>query len=299
MRHGEAEWNVIGKTMGHLDSPLTNNGIVQVKNAKNKINVSFDTIVSSDLGRALETANIFGKPVKSKLLRERFHGVNPERDNVLLKRFKKIISNYEETNKNVLIVSHNDSIITYLRSIGIFVDKFANAEYIKLQSVKDYVVDVLNWVKFPYPINLFEKNDKIGNRIIFGKYQFWLDKPPTNNRNYLFVEDSDILERISRIVQYIECVSGGWIDKDKHCVFFEEKKELVNIPNVFTGTLDNLPFPFTNFSDVLRLIRHVKRNIPPTNFVYVGKDKRELCEKVGWKFIDKRSFTENNNLIFK
>ena len=45
VRHGETNWNILGKTQGHGNSNLTEKGIEQA-------------IYSSDLGRAVETANI-------------------------------------------------------------------------------------------------------------------------------------------------------------------------------------------------------------------------------------------------
>ncbi|MBI2625279.1 MAG: histidine phosphatase family protein [Candidatus Nealsonbacteria bacterium] len=61
VRHGETEWNREGRHQGHLDSPLTEKGQKQVYILSEKIKESglaIDCIVSSDLGRARQTAEI-------------------------------------------------------------------------------------------------------------------------------------------------------------------------------------------------------------------------------------------------
>lgn len=62
IRHGETEWNVQNRTQGHLNSPLTGKGILQAKEAAEKLAIcKFDIIVSSHLGRAFETAKIIAE----------------------------------------------------------------------------------------------------------------------------------------------------------------------------------------------------------------------------------------------
>lgn len=62
IRHGETEWNLQNRTQGHLDSPLTEKGIAQAKEAAKKLKeYKFDIIVASHLGRAHETAKIIAK----------------------------------------------------------------------------------------------------------------------------------------------------------------------------------------------------------------------------------------------
>lgn len=59
IRHGETEWNLQKKTQGRLDSPLTERGMQQARVAAYKLrDRSFNLIVSSPLGRAIETAKI-------------------------------------------------------------------------------------------------------------------------------------------------------------------------------------------------------------------------------------------------
>ena len=50
LRHGETEWNVQRRVQGALDSPLTENGIQQVKNAAERLaNVEFDAAFALSL----------------------------------------------------------------------------------------------------------------------------------------------------------------------------------------------------------------------------------------------------------
>lgn len=59
IRHGETEWNIEGKQQGHLDSPLTENGIKQAHAIADALaGFGIEQIYSSDLGRAAQTAEI-------------------------------------------------------------------------------------------------------------------------------------------------------------------------------------------------------------------------------------------------
>lgn len=76
VRHGETEWNLIGKQQGHMDSPLTALGIKQAYAlATGLMNRGIEFIISSNLGRALKTAEIIASKLKlsvttNELLRE-------------------------------------------------------------------------------------------------------------------------------------------------------------------------------------------------------------------------------------
>jgi probable phosphoglycerate mutase len=81
VRHGETEWNKIGKQQGHLDSPLTPLGRRQAEAmAAGLQSFRFDAFYSSDLGRARQTADVItrvvGLPYETDpRLRERHLGV--------------------------------------------------------------------------------------------------------------------------------------------------------------------------------------------------------------------------------
>ena len=81
VRHGETEMNVAMQLQGHLDSPLTKKGLQQAKLLSEAIkNKKFDVFYSSDLGRAIYTANTINKYLKFNIIesenhRERAFGV--------------------------------------------------------------------------------------------------------------------------------------------------------------------------------------------------------------------------------
>ena len=81
VRHGEAEWNTLGKQMGQLDSPLTPRGREQAQAIAERIGpMRPDILYSSDLGRAMETAQFIADTCQLRItphkgLRERNMGV--------------------------------------------------------------------------------------------------------------------------------------------------------------------------------------------------------------------------------
>jgi len=80
IRHGETQWNVEERFQGHGDSPLTSAGRDQARAlARRMKDIHFDSLISSDLGRALETASIIAEETghtieKDARLRERNFG---------------------------------------------------------------------------------------------------------------------------------------------------------------------------------------------------------------------------------
>ena len=81
-RHGETEWNAIGRLQGHTDIPLNERGRVQARDlAAALTGHAIERVVTSDLIRARETGSIvaellgLGAPVVVPELRERAFGV--------------------------------------------------------------------------------------------------------------------------------------------------------------------------------------------------------------------------------
>ena len=59
VRHGQTEWNKIGRMQGHIDIELNDEGKNQAQIVKEKLNgIKFDKVFSSPLKRAKETAKI-------------------------------------------------------------------------------------------------------------------------------------------------------------------------------------------------------------------------------------------------
>ncbi|MBU5306226.1 histidine phosphatase family protein [Clostridioides mangenotii] len=81
VRHGQTNWNIQGKTQGHGNSDLTESGESQAKQlAESLVNRNIDYIYSSDLGRAVQTAELIGNKLGLKVemtegLREMGFGV--------------------------------------------------------------------------------------------------------------------------------------------------------------------------------------------------------------------------------
>lgn len=81
VRHGETAWNRLGQIQGHLDSPLSSEGIIQAKTLAERLRLElFEVLISSDLGRAFNTAKCIatrtGKTISvDARLRERHYGI--------------------------------------------------------------------------------------------------------------------------------------------------------------------------------------------------------------------------------
>jgi probable phosphoglycerate mutase len=81
IRHGETEWNRDLRFQGHGDSPLTRRGRIQARAIAERVrHMAVDTLVSSDLGRARETADLIARATGHTVqmdprLRERHYGV--------------------------------------------------------------------------------------------------------------------------------------------------------------------------------------------------------------------------------
>lgn len=61
VRHGETEWNSVGRFQGKLDSPLTENGTTQAEGIGRRlaeIGIEANAFIASPLGRTRQTASI-------------------------------------------------------------------------------------------------------------------------------------------------------------------------------------------------------------------------------------------------
>ena len=154
VRHGQTNWNILGKTQGHGNSDLTSQGIEQAQDLANEIKkFNIDYIYSSDLGRAVETAQIVADKLnievqKTTALREMGFGVwegllideikkdhndtyttwrnqphlvdipKGETLHIIKERVDKFIAQLNEKydNKNILLVSHSVTVRVMLLS---------------------------------------------------------------------------------------------------------------------------------------------------------------------------------------
>ena len=68
IRHGETEWNKIGRIMGHKPIPLNEKGIKEAESVARVLsNLQKVPIYSSDLTRAKQTAEIISKRTNSSI----------------------------------------------------------------------------------------------------------------------------------------------------------------------------------------------------------------------------------------
>ena len=71
IRHGETEWNIIGRYQGQADPPLNFNGIAQAQLLANKLlQSSIDVIYTSPLLRTKETAEIISEKLNVQQIDE-------------------------------------------------------------------------------------------------------------------------------------------------------------------------------------------------------------------------------------
>src|SRR5262245_29104209 len=81
VRHGQTQWNLKLIRQGHLDSGLTEKGIAQAKALGERLaRESFTALYSSDLGRAVQTAQMIAAATGHEIitdprLRERHLGI--------------------------------------------------------------------------------------------------------------------------------------------------------------------------------------------------------------------------------
>jgi probable phosphoglycerate mutase len=81
VRHGETEWNLVGKQQGHLDSALTALGLLQAKALGDGLKrFTIDRFYSGDLGRAVQTSQAISEAIELNFmvdsrLRERNLGI--------------------------------------------------------------------------------------------------------------------------------------------------------------------------------------------------------------------------------
>jgi probable phosphoglycerate mutase len=62
VRHGQSEWNAVGRWQGQADPPLTDVGRAQARAAARAVG-SVDAVFSSDLQRARETADVIAERI--------------------------------------------------------------------------------------------------------------------------------------------------------------------------------------------------------------------------------------------
>lgn len=134
VRHGQTEWNTKKLLQGKTDSPLTEEGLSQAKEAAELFKqYQFATILSSDLLRAKRTAEIIALEHKitvtaSELLRERSFGeYEGQHVEIFRSKLREAIKDLTDTERRALKLvpdmESDDEVIarffTYLRSTAL------------------------------------------------------------------------------------------------------------------------------------------------------------------------------------
>lgn len=132
VRHGETELNTKKILQGHMDSPLTPQGISDAKLLGKKFkNFKFDLVFSSDLLRAKRTAEIIIAEKKlaiesTKILRERSFGELEGKPYSALKAYYELIEKLKDQDNitKINFAVENDEavvgrLITFLRETAI------------------------------------------------------------------------------------------------------------------------------------------------------------------------------------
>ena len=98
VRHGQTEWNLLGKTQGHGNSDLTPKGIEQAELlADSMTKYPIDYIYSSDLGRAYQTEPHLAKIPQGETLSQ-----IKERTDAFIKEI-----NEKYDGKHIVLVTHS------------------------------------------------------------------------------------------------------------------------------------------------------------------------------------------------
>ena len=159
VRHGQTAYNADGLVQGRVNIPLNDTGKAQAKQLGEALlsqNESFDLIAASPLSRALETAYIISKTLKSKtpiyvdhqfverdfyhldgtpvetampLVRiENYKFEGYEHDQMMIKRISKAVKNLRRVHgdKKILLVAHSHVIKALLRYIDPIKYSFAD-----------------------------------------------------------------------------------------------------------------------------------------------------------------------------
>lgn len=141
VRHGETDWNSLGKLQGRVDIPLNSIGILQAEECRDFLKLTdWNVIITSPLKRAKETAEIINKEINSCIIEmvdfiERHYGeaegmTVTERNTAFPNRnypyqedrqllTKRVLDGIKKINqlyhgKNVLLVAHGGVINTIL-----------------------------------------------------------------------------------------------------------------------------------------------------------------------------------------
>jgi broad specificity phosphatase PhoE len=161
VRHGESEWNVLGKWQGRADTRLTDAGRAQAADAARRLiesGTTVDRVIASSLSRALETATIItsilgleppvidARLVETDVgpweglreheiesgwpnyLRDRRTPPNFEPPHVVFSRASESLREHATAGRHILVVSHSGVIRTIRRVLSVHDRRLHNLE---------------------------------------------------------------------------------------------------------------------------------------------------------------------------
>ncbi len=226
VRHGETESNKARITQGHNDSPLTAEGRIQVSSAAEQLkNQDIGLIISSDLGRAKETAEIIAEKtganiVLDKELREQYKGdaenmgydeitekfgtlksydgrpANIESYKEVEERIWESFAKHKESHghKNVVIVSHGGTIRMLVKRIRNLSPEEALARKV-IENAELISLDVLEKPCMKCGGDLFEQDlDTLDTWFSSGLWTFSTLGWPEKTKDFETYHPTDILE---------------------------------------------------------------------------------------------------------
>jgi probable phosphoglycerate mutase len=133
IRHGETVWNAEKRYQGYKDSPLTETGRRQATALGRRLKgIRFDNLISSDRGRAQETASIVadftGHPVEiDSRLRERNYGVLEGLTlNEIKTRHADVLNQLDNNNPDYIIPEGENHWQHYRRLVGFMEEVLTN-----------------------------------------------------------------------------------------------------------------------------------------------------------------------------
>jgi len=189
IRHGETNWNKEGIVQGHKNTKLSKKGKNQAKSAGIKLkDYEFDIIYSSDLNRAIDTANYINKYHKQviiidEMLRERKLGVLEGNNwSTIRKKHPKAGDIYHSNCKETTIPGGGESLQQFANRIKQFMDKIAIQEEGKKVLVISHGGVVGIWMKIVLNISLdgkrkiqYVENGSI-NKFVYQDETWFLEK---------------------------------------------------------------------------------------------------------------------------
>lgn len=194
IRHGETEWNTQKRIQGQQNSPLTDNGILQAQLVATALTKrEFDILISSDLNRALQTANIINeklliKQEQNSNLRERSFGIMEGKTfGELQDLFPSSFTHYKQRDPK-FVIPNGESIEQLFQRVTSAIKEIATIHKDKKVLLVSHglVLEMMMYKTFNLPLNT-PRNFSINNCSISS---FYID-----NKNW-FLKEWGVIEHL-------------------------------------------------------------------------------------------------------